>query len=148
MSDDWLFVIPSDPEYVPSPATQQMAFALFASFVAKADDLAFRETETVEFISPGENFESVTCPVCGADLGEWWQQAVQSAYANEFSDLIVEVPCCGAQGSLNDLNYSWPAGFARFRLQARNPTGDVDDTQLGLLANVMKCELRKIKARY
>ena len=70
MSEDYLIIIPSDPEYVPNIATQQMAFALFASFVAKADDLAFRETETVEFISPGENFESVTCPVCGADLGE------------------------------------------------------------------------------
>lgn len=148
MSDDWLFVIPSDPEYVPIPATQQMAFALFSSFVGKADDLAFRETSAVEFIDPGGNFESVTCPACGADLSEWWQQAAEAAYANEFSDLTVEVPCCGAQGSLNDLIYSWPAGFARFRLQARNPTGDVDDTQLRLLANVMKGDLRLVKAHY
>ena len=148
MSDDWLFVIPSDPEYVPPPATQQMAFALFSSFVGKADDLSILATETVEFINPGEYFESVTCPACGANLGEWWQQAAEAAYANEFSDLMVQVPCCGAQGSLNDLIYSWPAGFARFRLQARNPKGDVDDTQLRLLANVLKEDLRIVKARY
>lgn len=147
MSDDWLIVIPSDPEYVPNPAIQQMAFALFSSFVGKADDLSILETETVEFISPGENWESVTCPACGANLSEWWQQAAEAAYANEFSDLMVQVPCCGAQGSLNDLIYSWPAGFARFRLQARNPTGDVNDTQLSLLSNVMKGELRIVRAR-
>ncbi len=148
MSEDYLIIIPSDPEYVPNIATQQMAFALFSSFVGKADDLNIVETEMIEFIAPGQNFESLTCPVCGADLSEWWQDAMQAAYANEFSDLMVEVPCCGAQGSLNDLNYYWPAGFARFRLQARNPSGNVDDSQLGLLAGIMKCELRKIQAHY
>jgi hypothetical protein len=148
MPDYILTIIPSDPEYIPPPAAQHMAFALFSSFVGTADEVSAAVAEDIEFIDPGENFESVTCPACGTDLGGWWQEAMAAAFAKQFSDLVVEVPCCGAQGSLNDLNYSWPAGFARFRLQARNPITDIEDNQLGLLSGIMKCEVRKIWTHY
>jgi hypothetical protein len=148
VSDNILSIIPADPEYVPPPAAQQMALAMFSSYVGTADQILIVVTEDIEFINPGENFESVTCPVCSADLAAWWQGAMETAYAAQFTELTVEVPCCGSQGSLNDLNYSWPAGFATFRLQARNPNADIDDSQISLLSGILKCELRKIWARY
>ncbi len=139
-----LNIIPTDPGYIPAPAAQQMAFALFSSFVNKADDLGILVTDTAIFLDAGKNFESVVCPACGTELNEWWQTTMQNAYDNQFTDLEVEVPCCGARGSLNDLTYTGPAGFASFRLWARNPVADLDDSQLGLLAGVIKCDLRKI----
>jgi hypothetical protein len=35
--------------------------------------------------------------------------------------LRVTTPCCGTRTSLNQIAYSWPAGFARYTLEALNP---------------------------
>jgi len=147
MSDDILSVIPVDPEYVPDHSAQQMGQALFSSFVSKADEIKMFVYDEVHFIEPGENFNSVTCPVCGADISAWWQEAMETAYNQQFTDLTVTTPCCSSTGSLNDLNYDWPAGFASFVLQARNPEIDVNDAQLGMLASMLKCQLRKVWTR-
>jgi hypothetical protein len=148
MSADILRIIPADPDYVPDAGSQQMALALFSSFVAKADSVNVIVNDDISFIDPGENWESVSCPACGADLGAWWQEAAEVAYQNGFTDLNISVPCCGAEGSLNDLIYVPPAGFARFVLEATNPVNDVNAAQLSLLAGMMKCQIRKVMARY
>jgi hypothetical protein len=147
MSDDILSVIPADPEYVPDAAAQQIGQALFSSFVSKADEVNMLVYDEVHFIDPGGNFVSVTCPVCGTDLSGWWQEAMQAAYDQNFMDLTIETPCCKSIGSLNDLTYDWPAGFASFALQARNPIKDVNDAQLLMLSSMLKCQLRKIWTR-
>ena len=144
MSDNVLSLIPLDPEYVPDHAAQQMGHALFSSFVAKADDISMLVHDDIHFVDPGENFVSVTCPVCGTDISAWWQDAMQVAFEQQFRNLIVTTPCCESTGSLNELTYDWPAGFASFVLQARNPVSDVNDAQLGMLASMLKCQLRKI----
>src|SRR5690349_24891374 len=147
MSDDILSVIPVDPDYVPDHPSQQMGQALFSSFVAKADEINMIVYDEVHFVDPGENFNSVTCPVCNTDISGWWQEAMQTAYDQHFADLIVTTPCCNSTGSLNDLTYDWPAGFASFALQARNPEIDINDAQLGMLASMLKCQLRKVWTR-
>jgi hypothetical protein len=59
------------------------------------------------------------------------------------------VACCGALVSLNDLIYEWPAGFARFVLEAMNPNvRDIADDELASLAAILGTPLRKIWARY
>lgn len=42
-------------------------------------------------------------------------------FCGDLSETI-RVPCCGAVTSLSDLDYRWPAGFARFVLEASEPT--------------------------
>ena len=51
--------------------------------------------------------------------------AMDQAYRFSFVDLAVSVPCCNAQLSLNDLRYEWPAGFARFILEAQSPGAEL-----------------------
>jgi hypothetical protein len=148
MSDTILRVIPAEPDFIPNAAAQQMALALFSSFVAKADSVQCLAEDDIRFIDPGENWESVSCPACGTDLSGWWQEAADVAYQNGFNDLTVTVPCCGATGSLNDLIYAPPAGFARFILEAVNPVNEVSDAQIGMLAATVGCQLRKVVARY
>ena len=106
-------------------------------------------TERVEFVDQGGNFEGVYCPVCGADLGEWWPAAMDRAHAGHFADLAVTAPCCGAALSLNDLRYEWPAGFARFVLEAMNPgVPDLPATTLAELEQRLGAPLRVIWAHY
>ncbi len=144
MTDNILSVIPTDPWFVPDAGAQMIGHGLFSSFVVKADEINVVIPDEVRFVDAGENFASVACPVCGTDLSGWWQQAIDSAFENQFTDLNITTPCCNSNGSLNDLVYDWPAGFASFILEARNPAGDVSEGQLKLLAGVLKCELRKV----
>jgi hypothetical protein len=148
MADQILRVIPADPEFVPSPANQQMAWALFSSFVAKADSMTMISEGDIRFVDPGENWQGVTCPVCGADLNDWIQDAVNVAYENGFADLSIITPCCSSVGSLNDLVYEPAAGFASFILEAVNPENDVSEMQMQMLKGTMKCEIRKVWAKY
>lgn len=69
---------------------------------------------------------------------------MDAAYASHFADLTTTTPCCGASGSLNDLHYEWPAGFARFTLEALNPNADLDDQHLLTLESILGCPVRVI----
>ncbi len=147
MSDNLLRLIPCDPQYVPALSSQKRAEQLLRSYLKAADEVRIRVTEQVEFIDPGANLQRISCPSCGATLTiEQWQEAMDSAFQHHFADLVVAMSCCGREQSLNDLRYDWPAGFARFVLEARNQGGDLDETQLEALQQILGCRLRMIWA--
>jgi hypothetical protein len=146
---EFLRFIPTDPEYDPPLAAGQQAKELLASFVPKAAAIEVERYDTVNFVDNGENLEHIFCPACGAILEDGvWGDLVDRAYATQFANLAVTMPCCGAASSLNDLHYEWPVGFARFILEARDPEADVSQEQLCLLEHVLGCHLRKIWAHY
>ena len=106
-------------------------------------------TEEVRFIDQGSNFEGVYCPACSADLDQWWKEAMDRAWQTRFANLAAVVPCCGSATSLNDLRYVWPAGFARFVLEAKNPgITDLAHHDLAQLETTLGCRLRRIWAHY
>lgn len=149
MSDSVLKLIPASPKCVPDHEALKVASHLLASFFPEAEEATFESTERVRFIDPGQNLERITCPVCGGEIDmAWWQKAMSAAYQTHFSDLAIELPCCSATSSLNELQYDWPAGFARFVLEVRNPNGGVQDTQLEQLEMILGCTLREIWAHY
>ncbi len=147
MSDNFIRLIPTDPNFVPDLVAQERARDLFASFVPAADQVTAVVSEMVEFVDPGNNLEQVLCPACGADLldGKRWQQLMDRSYKTHFSDLMIMTPCCGSVTSLNDLQYNLPAGFARFILNARNPNvRDLDPAQIKALEQILECRVRRI----
>jgi hypothetical protein len=149
MSDDFLRLIPTDPQCTADGPQLREASALLAGFLPQAQEVTFEIKEEVSFIDPGQNLERIFCPNCGhqIDMG-WWADRMDAAYETRFSDLSVEMPCCGAFVSLNDLQYDWPAGFARFVLEARNPRERLDEEQLRSLEAILGCPLRLILAHY
>ena len=103
------------------------------------------------FVDQGENFDEVRCQSCGQELEmEWWQDAMDSAGENGFAKLAVQVPCCKAKTSLNDLQYRYPAGFARFVLEASEPSLEefLDRVALAQLEEALQTPLRQTIARY
>jgi hypothetical protein len=78
----------------------------------------------------------------------WWQNAMDNANENGFKNLMVEMPCCGKETSLNNLKYQWPSGFAQFSIEIRNPLKDIADSELKQLETVLGCSLRIIWAHY
>ena len=149
MSDDYLRLIPVNPEYVPDALAREDARRLLIALVPGADEVLAKITDDVKFVDQGRNFERIVCPSCGSELDvRWWQEAMDSAYATKFTDLVVSLPCCHNECSLNDLHYEWSAGFARFVLEALNPNADLDETQIHALEAKLGSALRKIWARY
>ncbi|MBI1282556.1 MAG: hypothetical protein GC179_30800 [Anaerolineaceae bacterium] len=148
MTDHFLILIPTDPQYVPQPEHAQAANDYLISIFPEADDIVWVWSDTVEFVDPGDNFERVVCPACETELHmSDWQHMMNIAFDNQFSDLNVTMPCCHATGSLNDLHYVWPAGFARFSLEALNPNADLDDQHMRDVEEMLGCGVRKIWRR-
>jgi hypothetical protein len=145
-----LRVIPTEPGFVPSSGVQEAALQLLRSWLPAAEDITSELSAETRFIDPGANLEHVECPVCGADLFGWWQDAMDEASRQDFATLEIVVPCCQTNTTLNDLRYTWPAGFARFVAEVRNPgrggllTGD----EIRQLEQALGCELRQVLAHY
>jgi len=148
MSDHWLHFIPEDPLVQPTQDAADRAVLILRALAPGADEIASIFYNKAQFIDPGGNFQSVACPHCGTDARDWWRGAMDSAYQRGFADLIVTAPCCGARVSLNDLDYDWPAGFARYRLGAMNANiGEVSPADLRSLSDSLGLRLRLVRQR-
>ena len=121
MSDHYLRLVPADPRWRAAPEAAKAATRILAEMLPAAEDIRAHHEDGVVFYDAGSNTERIACPACGADLDDWWGDAMEKAYATGFRDLTVVTPCCAAKSSLNDLVYVWPAAFGAFALEARNP---------------------------
>ena len=149
MSDNVLKLIPSSPVYVPDEEAINKAVTLIREFFSVAESINVEISDSPRFIDQGSNWERVICPTCNTVIDtSWWQNALDSAYKNGFRNLVVQVPCCGTEISLNDLKYEWPAGFAKFSIEIRNPGMDISDSWLKQLEIVSGSSFRKIWAHY
>ncbi len=163
MSVNVIRLIPTKSDYVPHASLQRRAADVLKSLLPNhyfdQTDVTARVTEHVEFIDQGGNFERILCPFCSTEMPlEWWHQAMDNAYKTYFEDLRVLTPCCHTNCSLNDLHYEWPAGFARFTLEAVEPYTlgpggeiqllDLNEGTLNMLEGILKCRLRIIWAHY
>jgi hypothetical protein len=146
MSDNYLHLVPCDPEFDPDPPRVAEAVKLLASFLPNADDVSVRQSEEVQFIDQGENFERVLCPGCGSDLTELWGDWMDEAAASGFRSRDISPPCCGAETELNGLVYEWPAAFGRFLLTALNPRmgGWLPQDQQTAIEEILGCPLRQV----
>jgi hypothetical protein len=57
MSDAFVTIIPADPLFVPAPANQRDAVAIFSGIVAGADEISFDTSDDVRLIDAGSNWE-------------------------------------------------------------------------------------------
>src|SRR6516225_4448981 len=149
MSNFYLQLIPNDPTFVPPPQAQEHATSLFKGFFPPSCRTKAEHCKQIEFFHPGQNWEGVNCPLCGASLkDQWWRTAMDEAYKTNWTVLETTVPCCGSRCSLNDLTYNFTAGFARFVLEAENPglagIGRLDVDQINKLQDALGCSLRQI----
>jgi hypothetical protein len=151
VSDHYLRIIPRDPDHLPPARAQEKALAVLRTLVPRAEEVRAIVQDEVSFVDQGGNLEEIRCPRCRATLEpEWWMTEMDRAHATRFADLSLVVPCCGARSSLNDLDYDWPAGFARFVLQVREPglAGWLDDAAVARLEKALGAPVRQIRARY
>lgn len=126
MSDHFVTLVSVDPLYVPSPEQIQRAEALARSLFPQADAISPQLSDGIRLFDAGSNFESVTCPGCGATIELAWWQAAMDADFNEHGFRLQPqtMPCCTRPFALNQLNYDWPQAFGKFGLELMNPNVD------------------------
>ncbi|MCL6604577.1 MAG: hypothetical protein K6T94_17065 [Paenibacillus sp.] len=81
--------------------------------------------DEVTFIDSGSNFEGIKCNHCLKVIEtEWWSDQMEICSLNNFNDISITTPCCNSTVSLNQLEYIWPVGFARYVIEIMNPNED------------------------
>lgn len=149
MSDTFFRYVPVDRHFQPTQANADAASAYLASVLQTFVTQTFHDD--IIFIDAGENWDGVSCPICGTDLEvEWWSDSMSEAHNSHFALLDVVVPCCGAQTSLDKLRYSFPVAFGRFELEADNPncyTLTESPEQFAQLEKLLGCDLQEVIAR-
>jgi hypothetical protein len=134
---------------VPTASAREDAADYLRQLVPFAEDITWRVTRDVQFVDCGENFEVVRCPRCHVDLGEWWSMAMEAGHEQRFTDLRVTTPCCRLRTSLNQLDYAWPAGFARCVLEVFEPgVAALERHSIEALQHRLGCAIRVIWAHY
>lgn len=148
MSSTDLKLIPILPSYIPDEAKQADARS-FLNRLYQTEQVTFYNEDTIEFIDPGSNFESVVCNLCGQPIEvEDWQSAMDKAYEKQFTDLKFTTSCCHKETSLNDLNYTWAAGFAKFIIVVSGAQETLSASNLKTLEESLGTPVRCIWAHY
>jgi hypothetical protein len=127
MSDNWMIVLAVDPLATTPSDRAQAAVDLLRQLRLEAQDPELHTSDTPQFFDCGGNFESVFCPFCGLDIGDWWSTAMDRWWNGDDSRLLwVEMPCCNRPTSLNDLDYVMPQGFACIAIELMNVGADLE----------------------
>lgn len=152
MSADVLSVIPTDPYWQPDRSAADCATAVVADLVpglpgAEVEiDVTWHDQLTA--VDCGENLERIGCPRCGSSIDtEWWADLLEAHCEDGFPHLAVQAPCCGAETSLDLLDYDWPCGFARFEIAIWDPELIwFSAEELALVATALGHPVRQIRA--
>jgi hypothetical protein len=146
LSDNWITLIPEDPQFVPNAAEQRRARARLAEVAPEAEEIEIKVSEKVKFFDCGANFKRIACPSCGSEIPvAWWQDRMDEDYCDGFKLAAYATPCCSAKSTLHELVYEWPQGFGRFALDAMNPNiGKLEESCKRELEEILGTKLRVI----
>jgi hypothetical protein len=162
MSDSYIRVIPTDPEWQPTVEAAAGAAEYVAGLFAGPGD----HVETVEpifydritLIDGGQYMADVLCPRCGAAIGlDWFWDLLRVRNGGRrvgeptVGDLGVTVPCCGTALTLPELRFEDPVGFARFEVSAMNWTrsaSELSDEELTTAGDILGHPVTQVHTRY
>jgi len=148
MSDDYVYLIPVDPQLIPNVDRQEAAKRQFSELAPQADRISVEVYEHIHFFDCGENFERVCCPVCRADVTAWWATRIQDFWDKESKFDEHDIPCCQTKLTLPELIYEPPQGFGRFAVVAMNPNiGLLNDKHRYVFQQILATPLRVIRQR-
>lgn len=146
MSDYAVKIIPKSPQMEIVDAALDSAVRCLESKLA-AGGIEAHSYDTPAFIDCGSNLEEIRCPLCGEELSfDWWGEAMDTAAGDGFASLEATLPCCGERHSLNDLDYHFPCGFARWEIVVMNPAEGISPGCIAELETILDTPVRLIHA--
>lgn len=152
MSDDFIVLIPADPEARPDGDALARLEAAHGE-ITGTDEVRLKDFgERLQFIDCGGNFKETRCPSCSAVVDDgWWAQRMDHAWDADHGFHLCDfaMPCCGATARLDRLDYRWPQGFSRWFVSARNPgRGPLTEAERARLEEISGLPLRVVYQHY
>ena len=145
MSDNCMIVVPVIPEFIPAPKLVQRAKKVVQEIAPEADEISLIEGEQIRLFDCGSNLLSVSCPKCSSPIEfDWWSSAMSSDYHDAYGFQLksLNVPCCGANVTLNQLRYDSNQAFGKFALRAMNPGIEaLSDEETGNIESALGCKV-------
>jgi hypothetical protein len=152
MSEDVLSVIPTDPHWQPEGAAALRAKALVTGLTGGLDpdtdvDIDVDWYDAPSVVDSAQNLQRIGCPRCRGSIDlEWWGDLIEK-HQDGFPSLEATVPCCGVAVALDQLDFDWPCGFARFEIAAWNPEIDwFGEEELAAVGQALGHPVRQIRA--
>lgn len=147
MGVTYLNVIPVNPELIPISSSQVQA-RKFLKTIYPNEEINISTSKYIEFIDQGEFFESVSCNLCGKEMKiEEWGEFMDSAFEDNFKNLIFTTNCCNKQTNLNELIYIKPAGFTKFKITIIYPHKILTQEEKSELENILGTKLKTVIAK-
>lgn len=148
MSDHIVKIIPDNTDITFEKTVVSKIIDLIKAYTA-ADAVEFTEYDNISFIDCGENLQEICCPVCGSELDfQWWGEALSEVEEIGFSDLIITLPCCKSECSLNALDYRMPCGFSKGEIDIINPEKNISDELIKEISSLCGFDVRMIESHY
>lgn len=148
MSDFITKIVPINYDYI-ADEEQIQAVIMYIKEIVPDHQIEAEVFETIQFVDCGGELEKIKCPDCGDEISfDWWGEAMDIAAEKEFSDLSVKLPCCGHDGSLNDLEYYFPCGFARMEISITNMGRRFREEELDKIGELLGEKVQIILAHY
>ena len=148
MADIITKIIPIKYDYV-ADEKQIQAVTMYIKEMVPDCRIEAEVFETTQFVDCGGELERIKCPACGEDISfDWWGEVMEMAAEKEFSDLSVKLPCCGRDGSLNDLEYYLPCGYAKMEITITDSERKFSEKELEKIGGLLGEKVRLILARY
>ena len=146
MSDQIIRIITTNPYEIVSKESLEKAKSYLMENIT-CEKISIIINEHPEFKDCGENLQQILCPECNSKISfEKCFELMYYAYENNFSDLMVEVPCCGKKVSLNDLEYISACGFSTCAIKILNPHNLIDEELVKKIAEILNTDVRLISA--
>lgn len=162
MSDLYVRVIPTDPEWQPTIEAAAGAVGYVAGlFAGPGDSVDAVEPvfyERITLIDGGQYMQDVFCPRYDAAIGlDWFWDLLRERNGGRtvgeptVGDLAATVPCCGIALTLPELRFEAPVGFARFEMSVMNwarGVGELSPTELVAAGDILGHPVTQIHTRY
>jgi hypothetical protein len=101
MSESWIILVPKNPDFIPNEEDKALAEVCFTKLIPN-QEISSEVYKAVQFIHCGENFESITCPICQSEVSsDWWIEQMDEDYDQGFLLAMCRMPCCGSSLNLN-----------------------------------------------
>ena len=143
-------LIPADMLWQPAPAAAAEAETCVREFYSKheesVEEVSVKYCDRIMVVQPGLNLSRITCPECEGDIPLDWYWEFLVRHGEEVDSIDVTAPCCGTATSLDALLYDAPAGYARFKVVAVNPSraDELTAEELATVATVLGHPLRQV----
>ena len=151
MSDDVTILVPLYPYFRAGEALLASAEEWLKQIAPEYDEVHSSSFAKPQFFDAGVNFETVSCPACGIEMGmDWWSDRMSEDYDGEGFRLDkYETPCCQSNLTLNELRYYFHQAFGVCAIQGRNlNVGELTHKEISEAERVLGAPLNVVYSHF